>query len=250
MPISIIQQDKITLLLPKINKHLSGLLKNDWFEISFWKKQNAVTGQSVGRGITWFVGHQDDEWVLRHYNRGGLVEKLLKDKYVFSKIKNTRCYQELLLLERMYSQGLSVPKPIAARIIKQGLFYQADLLTEKIPHSQDLVHKLQVNALTESDWHAMGAMIGKFHEAGIYHADLNSHNILIDQDHGFWLIDFDKCAHRNTETSWQRANLDRLRRSFTKEKALHTTFYFDEQNWVWLMQGYQSFYHQAPKTRA
>jgi len=249
LPINIIKQNSNTLLLPKINQRLSGLLKNDWFDISFWQQQNAVTGQSVGRGITWFVGHQDDEWVLRHYNRGGLVEKLLKDKYLFSNTKNTRCYQELLLLEKMFSQGLPVPKPIAARVIRQGLFYQADLIIEKIPHSQDLVHKLQVTSLLESEWHAVGAMIAKFHEAGFYHSDLNSHNILIDDKHQFWLIDFDKCDHRPAEVSWQQANLDRLHRSFEKEKGLHPTFYFEKQNWDWLIQGYQSFYHLAPKAR-
>lgn len=249
MPIDIIHQDKHILLLPKINHQLSGLLKNDWFEIAFWQQQNAVTGQSVGRGITWFVGHKDDEWVLRHYNRGGLVEKLLDDKYLFSKVENTRCYLELLLLEQMYRQGLSVPKPIAARLIRQGLFYRADLLIEKIPHSKDLVHQLQLKSLSESDWHAIGAMIAKFHEAGIYHSDLNAHNILIDEQYRFWLIDFDKCDQRKAETSWQQANLDRLHRSFEKEKGLHPTFYFEQQNWNWLIQGYQSFYHLEPKAR-
>lgn len=243
MPIHIIQQKNCTLLLPKINQQLSGLLNNDWFEIEFWQQQDAVTGQSVGRGITWFIGHQDDEWVLRHYNRGGLIEKLLKDKYFYSNVKATRCYQELLLLEQMFGQGLPVPKPIAARIIKHGLFYSADLLIEKIPHSQNLVRKLQLEALSESDWHAIGAMIAKFHKAGIYHSDLNSHNILIDQQHQFWLIDFDKCDNRQLEKTWQQKNLSRLLRSFEKEKGLHPTFYFKQQNWRWLLQGYQSFYH-------
>ena len=243
MPIQISQQKNCTLLLPKINKPLTDLLKNDWFEAAFWRHQNAITGQSVGRGITWFVKFQDEYWVLRHYNRGGLVEKVLKDKYLFTGVKQTRCYQEILLLEQMYSQGLPVPKPIAARIVREGLFYRADLLIEKIHNSQDLFHHLQKAVLSERDWHIIGAMIAKFHQAGIYHSDLNAHNILVDEQHEFWLIDFDKCETRVVAERWQQENLERLHRSFRKEKELHATFYFEDQDWHWLIQGYQSFYH-------
>ncbi len=241
--IALTEQKNTTLLLPELNHNLSGLIKDAWFNIDFWSAQNAVTGQSKGRNITWFVGYEDDEWVLRHYYRGGLIGKIMNDKYLFTTKKATRCYQELELLEKMYNEGLPVPKPIAARIIKQKLFYQADLLIAKIPDSQDLVHKLQQSSLTEADWHAMGSMIAKFHELGIYHSDLNAHNILIDKDNMFWLIDFDKCNKRVPDKQWQKDNLSRLHRSFRKERKLHKNFNFDSLAWHWLIQGYQNSYH-------
>ena len=218
------------------------MVKNNWFDISFWQSQDAVTGHSEGRNITWFVGHQDDEWVLRHYYRGGLVEPILGDKYLYSSIENTRCYQELMLLEQMFTRGLPVPKPIAARISKGWLFYRADILIEKIPHAKDLVARLTNQALQESEWYEIGATIAKFHEAGIYHSDLNAHNILLDDNEKVWLIDFDKCDQRAVSDEWQQANLDRLHRSFSKELGLHKQFHFADKNWQWLLKGYQSFY--------
>lgn len=249
MPIDITQYQNITLLLPKLNQYLSGMLKNDWFEIDFWQRQNAITGHSHGRNVAWFIGHQDDEWVLRHYHRGGMIAKLMGDKYLFSTIERTRCYREIGLLELMYQQGLPVPKPIAARVIKQGLFYQADLLIEKIPHTEDLAQKLSHSEIPETDWRAVGAMIAKFHEAGIYHSDLNAHNILQDNHFNFWLIDFDKCEQRPVENGWQQANLERLHRSFLKEKSLHQDFNFSGKCWYYLIEGYQNFYHLTPDAR-
>ena len=173
----------------------------------------------------------------------------MADRYFYCRPKTTRCFAELALLETMYQQGLPVPKPIAGRYIKSGLIYRADLLIEKIPKTCDLVAHLQKDKLTEANWHAVGSMIAKFHEAGIYHADLNAHNILVDTTPDFWLIDFDKCRRRNPEDGWQQANLDRLHRSFVKESKRHSTFYFDDQCWHWLISGYQSFYHLSPDAR-
>jgi len=236
-------QSKTTIFIPQMNSQLSELLTENWFDIEFWKKQNAVTGSSVGRNVTWFVGHQNDEWVLRHYYRGGLIENILGDKYLFLGNPKTRCYRELELLELMFQQGLPVPKPIAARIKRFGLYYRADILIEKISNALDLVAILSKEALTESEWHLVGAMIGKFHEAGIYHSDLNAHNILLDSNRKAWLIDFDKCDKRPVAHQWQQANLARLLRSFNKESLLNETFHFDKQAWQWLMDGYENFYH-------
>jgi len=49
----------------------------------YWQKENLVIDQAHGRGITWFVKHQENELVLRHYYRGGLAGKLINDSYWF-----------------------------------------------------------------------------------------------------------------------------------------------------------------------
>ena len=45
-------------------------------------------------------------------------------------------YQEYALLTSLNKAGVNVPKPLAARAIRKGLIYKADLLTEKIPNAR------------------------------------------------------------------------------------------------------------------
>jgi len=55
------------------------------------------------------------------------------------------------------------------------------------------------------------------HAQGVWHADLNVHNILIDTANKAWLIDFDR-GRRFSQLSEQKrqGNLERLHRSFRK----------------------------------
>lgn len=87
-------------------------------------------------------------------------------------------------------------------------------------------------------WHKIGQTVRQLHDAGVYHADLNSHNLLLDKEGKVWVIDFDKGAIRSPG-EWQKANLERLLRSFNKESQLHTSFHFVPENWQTLMNGYQ-----------
>ncbi len=239
LPIKIIKTNQSFLLLPPINSELSHEITDDWFEIDFWRNKNAVIGSSVGRNITWFIRYtQHDEWVLRHYYRGGLVAKFLSDSYFFSSIENTRCYQELNLLETMYQQNLPVPKPIAARVTKRSLCYQADIIIEKIPNAQDLANKLKNHEINQINWQTIGKCIALFHHSGINHSDLNAHNILIDDNNKVWLVDFDKCEKLKPNEDWQEANLVRLKRSFEKEVKLHSGFHYNQQCWQWLKEAY------------
>ena len=61
----------------------------------------------------------------------------------------------------------------------------------------------------------VGAAIGRFHGAGICHADLNANNILVDRDGGVWLVDFDRARHR-APGGWRNSRLRRLKRSLEK----------------------------------
>lgn len=206
----------------------------------YWQHQQAIEGSAQGRGTTYFVKYQAQHWVLRHYYRGGLIGKLNKDSYLFTGYHNTRAAQEFTLLTTLKKLSLPAPQPIAYRVIKQGLFYHADLLSSRIENAQDLVAILQQQALTETIWFNIGVMISKFHQHGIYHHDLNSHNILLDQQEKPWLIDFDRGEQRQVDKRWQENNLNRLLRSFRKEKAKLSTFHWQEKNWQTLLNGYQS----------
>jgi len=212
----------------------------------YWQQQNAVTGSAQGRGTTWFVEYNDisnikHDWVLRHYYRGGLIGKIIKDSYWFSGLEKTRAANEFALLRHMNTLQLPAPEPIAYRVIQRGFHYQADLLSSRIHHGQDLVAILSEKALTDDVWHNIGATIQRFHHHGIYHHDLNSHNILLNDKNQVFLIDFDRGELRTNpvNTTWKQANMARLQRSFLKELNKLAQFNFTEQNWQALMAGYQ-----------
>ena len=81
--------------------------------------------------------------------------------------------------------------------------------------------------------------VARFHREGVWHADLNAHNILIAPD-GLYLIDFDRGRLRTLAEGWRLANLQRLRRSLIKlggadgrEEA------FDRDVWASVLRGYE-----------
>lgn len=207
------------------------------FEPEYWKSRNAITGSAQGRGTTWFVQLDKLQGALRHYRRGGLFGKLIADKYRFNGWDNTRCAMEMQVLTLLVDAKVNVPRPIAARAVKQGLFYQADLLSERIEGAKDLVDILITARLSDDLYRKVGREIRKMHDVGINHTDLNIHNILIDSNDKVWIIDFDKCAQHPGE-GWKQGNLSRLKRSFHKElnkRHIH----WQERDWDSLMDGYQ-----------
>jgi len=186
------------------------------FDAEYWQQQNKIIGSATGRGTTWFVELDTIQAALRHYRRGGLFGKLVEDSYLYFGDEKTRSYQEFELLKVLQTSGVNVPKPIAARVVKSGVTYKADLLSEKIPNAQDLVAILREKALPKEMYQKIGAEIRKMHEAKVNHTDLNIHNILIDNQSEVWIIDFDKCMLENGK-SYHSSNINRLLRSFRKE---------------------------------
>ena len=186
------------------------------FDPEYWRSMNKIAGSATGRGTTWFVQLDTMQAALRHYRRGGLFGKLVKDQYWFSGWDKTRSSEEFQLLLTLIKAGVNVPRPIAARAVKVGLTYQADLLSERIPNARDLVSILQESSLSKDMYKKIGQEIAKMHNAGVNHTDLNIHNILIDDKDKVWIIDFDKCR-KQEHGDWKKQNLERLLRSFKKE---------------------------------
>jgi len=212
-------------------------VSSDLFKAGYWQAKNAITGQESGRGTTWFIRHQEHELVLRHYLRGGLMQKLSRDSYVYNRLDNCRSMSEFTILSELHQQGFPVPKPAAAQVIKKGLFYQADLLTHKIPHAHDLVQILKTKQ-NENFYASLGKVIAKLHQHGVYHADLNIQNILQDKTGSFWIIDFDRAKLLTPNPTWQDSNLKRLKRSFEKEK-LRFNIQWQASDWLIFHDAYQ-----------
>lgn len=209
-----------------------------YFEPAFWQQQGLVTGHSSGRNTVWFIQHQGKQMVLRHYYRGGLVGKLNKDIFWPEPLLLSRAMAEFRLLCQMWRWGLPVPRPCAAHYQRRNFGYSADILIERIDGAIDLAQLLLQQALTSEQWQQVGGMIARFHRHGVFHSDLNCHNILLAADGQFWLIDFDKCDVRPSG-SWQQQNLERLLRSLEKERRLHGGFQWQPEQWQALLQGYQ-----------
>ena len=207
------------------------------FDPHYWQARAALAGQAAGRGTIWFVRQGDTQFALRHYRRGGLVAKLFVDRYLWTGLERTRAWREWRLLADLHRRGLPVPAPVAARVVRDGLYYRADLITQRIPAAEPLSRRLQSSALSAVDWRRLGAQLRSFHDVGVDHADLNAHNILLDPRNQFWLIDFDRARLRRAGR-WTQGNLDRLHRSLTKLRGLSARFDWTQGDWASLQEGY------------
>lgn len=190
-------------------------VEQDWFAPDYWRERDALRVQPGGRGGVAIIETPLGDCVLRHYRRGGLVKALLGDRYLWTGADRSRPFMEFRLLAEITRLGLPGPLPVAARYSRHGLFYRADLITQCIANAQTLADCLVTGHLDRELAERVGVVIGRFHGAGIWHADLNAHNILVSPL-GLYLIDFDRSQRRKPAVAWQRANLRRLRRSLLK----------------------------------
>lgn len=192
---------------------------------------------SGGRGNTMYVGNVPRQFVLRHFVRGGLVGKLIHDSYLWTGENNTRPFVEWRMLAKMAESGLRVPRPAAARYWRKGLFYSADLITVRIPNVRPLSVCIGERSYNAEFWHAVGAAIQSFHAGGVYHADLNAHNLQIDAQGEVWMLDLDR-GRLLEPGPWQQRTLARLHRSLEKIKLREPSVHYAEENWEQLLTGY------------
>ncbi len=208
------------------------------FKSKVWAQRSAIVGFAEGRGTTFFIQHQGRDFVLRHYQRGGLVAKISEDQYLWTGLRFTRPWREWVLLEKMQEKGLPVPIPAAINVERKGLLYTANIMMHRIPHSRTLTQALMSEELSEGYWIAIGSVIRRFHEEGIYHSDLNANNILLDDGGRCYLIDFDRCGIRKSKLKWKKENLLRLKRSLNKFFNNEKVFHFSDGSWRSLLRGY------------
>jgi 3-deoxy-D-manno-octulosonic acid kinase len=201
------------------------------FDTAYWRAAGALTPADRGRGGAWFlrpamVGSIDasagepEEWVLRHYKRGGLVARWNPDRYLWTGEEATRPFRELRMTYALQAAGLPVPVPVAARYQRAGLHYRADLLTVRIPGVKTLSARLAEWPVAV--WTAVGSCLRRLHAAGAWHADLNAHNVLVGLPDGappsVHVIDWDRGRLQAGPLGAgpARGNLLRLQRSLHK----------------------------------
>ena len=209
------------------------------FEPQHWRARGALEPTGRGRGSAWFVSAPGEQWVLRHYRRGGrLAAQTSLDRYVWTGEERVRAFVEWRLLAALCERGLPVPAPVAARYARSGVSYRCDLITRRIQGVRPLSDVLAAAAAPAALWRGIGALVARFHDAGLDHADLNAHNILVGADGGLSLVDFDRCRLR-APGAWRDANLQRLRRSLRKVTVGLPAERFRAADWQALMAAYR-----------
>ncbi len=227
---------------------ISPQVDHAWFEPRHWQEQGKLLARGGGRGAACFIETPAGPAVLRHFHRGGLMARLFGDRYPWRPLERTRGVAEFRLLLRMRAMGLPVPQPIAARRVPHGAYYTADLITRRIVDTRTLAEVLRDGQLDASLAARVGAMIARFHALGVWHADLNAHNVLVGE-HSLYLIDFDRGQLRAPARRWQQANLRRLRRSLLKLGAAGDGEAGLLQDiWQPLMRGHASGLEEASRT--
>ena len=189
-----------------------------WMRPEHWGERAQPVAEG-GRGAAWFVDASFGPAVLRQYRRGGLAARFSRDRYLWHDASRTRGFAEFRLTRALLEKGLPVPQPYAASYVREGMYYRAALLLQRLPGVRSLAALLGEAAAPMAE---AGRLIARFHRAGLDHADLNAHNILFDGSGHGWLIDFDRSALRIPATPWREANLARLLRSLLKLRGERT----------------------------
>jgi 3-deoxy-D-manno-octulosonic acid kinase len=128
--------------------------------------------------------------------------------------------------------------------VRHGLFYTADLITRQLPGVMPFSDRLAVGPAPQTLWQQVGECIARFHAGGFFHADLNAHNLQVDEADNVYLLDWDRGEWR-VPGDWRAANLGRLQRSLRKIKSTGAV-QFEVSDWDALVQAYASASDRLP----
>lgn len=209
------------------------------FAAAAWDEAVPVTGtfKTAGRGNALYLRKGGKEFVLRRYLRGGLVGRLIRQHYIWLGENATRGFVELRLLAKLHARGLRVPTPAAARYVRHGPLYTAEIITVRIPGIRSLSDRLTASEADTVFWQQLGAGIFHFHHAGVFHADLNVSNVQLDANDTLWLLDFDRGRLR-PPGPWQQSSLARFHRSLRKLRQFNPAIHYSERDWNQFLKGY------------
>lgn len=218
------------------------IVKNDWkdrlialgiTDPDFFLKQSLPKeGNYFGRGTVKIIAlpeEANERIVIRHFQRGGMIRKLIPDIYY----GKSRPLQELWVGFQAGEKRVPGAEIVAAchtRVF--GRLHRGDLVTREIKDGKDLatyLAALRTPLMSEQILEkrkvirVVGELVRAMHEAGIFHGDLNLKNIILQtadpQNIKGCLIDFDKSFLRpHLKEHLTVRNLLRFNRSAEKFK--------------------------------
>lgn len=209
-----------------------------WLDRDWWLAEDARRHSITGRAGVLMLDRGDETWVYRHYHRGGLVARLSYDSYLWTGAERSRPVREWRLLDALAAHALPSPRPVAARAVRTGATYRADIVTVLLPDTMPLSSLLGRVWGDRALWDAIGTMVAGFHSTGCDHPDLTAHNILVDGSRRPYLVDFDN-ARLRAPGRWMQAGIDRLKRSLNKVSG-ETGTRFDAGAWDTLYDAYRA----------
>jgi 3-deoxy-D-manno-octulosonic acid kinase len=174
---------------------------------------------------------------VRKYLRGGWMRHLSRDHYL---IRPPRPIRELIATETARAAGCRVPIVHAVAVEERGLFYRGWIVTSAIDDARAYIDAFvaadeQTRAALLS---AAGSAIRDLHDAGVYHPDLNGHNLLVGEAGEVFVIDFDRATLAAPESHrLGEKGRDRLWRSLVKLMAAQGGTLADTDR-RWLERGY------------
>ena len=199
---------------------------------TFFEKVSEEGGTYIGRGtvkIANLPGPDDERVVVRQYRRGGCLQKYVSDLY----LGRSRPFRELWLTNQAAERGIPTVEIVAACHTKVWWgFHRGHLVSKEIKGGKDLgtyftglEQPLERAKVFEKRKviNLVGYLIRRMHDAGIFHADLNLKNIVVQPGNTgtlrVFLIDFDQSVIRESLSERKRRqNLMRLNRSAQKFK--------------------------------
>jgi 3-deoxy-D-manno-octulosonic acid kinase len=81
--------------------------------------------------------------------------------------------------------------------------------------------------------------LARFHKHGVWHADLNAHNIVFDANQKIFVLDFDRGVIKTPKREWIDGVLSRLLRSLNKLKR-QRNIYFSTSDWSTLISAHDN----------
>ena len=160
-------------------------------------------------------------WAVRHYRRGGAVASLLDDRYL--RLGRPRPFRELAASATARERGVATPAVMAGAVYPAGIHYRCDLVTEVVPDARTLARVLHDTDGTRGWLDAMvaaGRLVDALGEAGVFHVDLNAHNIVFEDGDPArtWVLDLDRARIRSRPSEGAKERMRaRLTRSVVKE---------------------------------
>jgi 3-deoxy-D-manno-octulosonic acid kinase len=176
-----------------------------------------------GRATARRVAAADDAWVVRHYQRGGRVARLLDDRYV--RLGEARPLRELAASTEARRRGIRTPRIEALCIRPAGIIYRADIATRFVASAADLATLLLRGVASDAAvWRAAGALLRDVFAAAVVHPDLNLGNVLIERTADgpvAHLLDLDRArVERHADARRRARMLARFERSRLKLERL------------------------------
>jgi 3-deoxy-D-manno-octulosonic acid kinase len=167
---------------------------------------------NAGRGDASMFEFAGGRGVIRRYRRGGLAQVWSRDAYFLV----NRPLREWSAHTFLYESGFPVPEPLGVCWRRSGPWYRGAIATRHVEAADlgEFAATMELNR--DAMLRRVGEIIRRMHDMGVYHADLQIHNILVAVD-GIYVIDFDNARRGESVSRIRRLrNLLRLRRSCDK----------------------------------